>query len=63
VSSTEGEERRGVYRVVMGKPKGKRPLGRPSHRLEENSKMDLQDASGAWIGLFCLGIGIDGVHL
>jgi hypothetical protein len=34
-------ERRGVYRVLVGKPEGKRPLGRPKHRWEENIKMDL----------------------
>ena len=38
-----GEERRGVYRVLVGKPEGKRPLGRPRHRLEDNTKMDLQE--------------------
>jgi hypothetical protein len=36
-------ERRGVYRVLVGKPKGKRPLGRPRHRWEENIKMVLQE--------------------
>ena len=35
-------ERRGVYRVLMGKPKGKRPLGSPRRRWENNIKMDLQ---------------------
>jgi len=34
-------ERRGVYRVLVGKPEGKRPLGRPRHRWEDNIKMDL----------------------
>jgi hypothetical protein len=33
---------RGVYRVLVGKPEGKRPLGRPKHRWEFNIKMDLQ---------------------
>jgi len=33
---------RGVYRVLVGKPEGKRPLGRPRHRWEDNIKMDLQ---------------------
>jgi hypothetical protein len=37
-----GEER-GVYRVWVGKPEGKRPLGRPRHRWEGNIKMDLQE--------------------
>jgi hypothetical protein len=36
-------ERRGVYRVLVGKPKGKRPLERPRHRWEDNIKMDLQE--------------------
>jgi len=36
-------ERRGVYRVLVGKREGKRPLGRPRHRWEENIKMDLQE--------------------
>jgi len=40
-------ERRGVYRVLMGKPKGKRPLGRPRSRWEDNIKMDLQEM-GCW---------------
>jgi hypothetical protein len=35
-------ERRGVYRVLVGKPQGKSPLGKPRHRWEENIKMDLQ---------------------
>jgi hypothetical protein len=36
-------ERRGVYRVLVGKPEGKRPLGRPRSRWEDNIKMDLQE--------------------
>jgi len=36
-------ERRGVYRVLVEKPEGKRPLGRPRHRCEDNIKMDLQE--------------------
>jgi len=35
-------ERRGVYTVLVGKPGGKRPLGRPRRRWEDNIKMDLQ---------------------
>jgi hypothetical protein len=34
-------ERRGVYRVLVGKPEGKRPLGRPRRRWEDNIKRDL----------------------
>jgi len=34
--------RRGVYRILVGKPEEKRPLGRPRHKWEDNIKMDLQ---------------------
>jgi len=46
-------ERRGVYRVLVGKPEGKRPFGRPSHRWEDNIKMDLEVGCGGmdWIEL------------
>jgi len=36
-------ERTGVYRVLVGKPEGKRPLRRPRRRWEDNIKMDLQE--------------------
>jgi len=36
-------ERRGVYRVLVGKPEGKTPLGRPRRIWEDNIKMDLQE--------------------
>ena len=36
----------GVYRVLVGKPEGKRPLGRPRRRWEDNIKMDLQEVEG-----------------
>jgi hypothetical protein len=36
-------ERRGVYRVVMGKPEGKKSLGRCRRRWDDNIKMDLQE--------------------
>jgi hypothetical protein len=36
-------EGRGVYRVLVGKPEVKRPLGRPRRRWEDNIKMDLQE--------------------
>ena len=39
-------EDRGVQRVLVGKPEGKRPLGRPTHRWEENIKMGLQEVGG-----------------
>jgi hypothetical protein len=37
-----GGKKRGVYRVLVGKPERKRPLGRPRHRWEDKIKMDLQ---------------------
>ena len=48
------EEGRGVYNVLVGKPEGKRPLGRPRLRLDDNIKMDLQEAGrgcGDWMDL------------
>jgi hypothetical protein len=36
-------ERRGIYRILMGKPEGKRPLWRSRRRWEDNIKMDLQE--------------------
>ena len=46
-------EERGVYRVLVGKPEGKRPLGRPRRRWMGNIRMDLQVGCGYmdWIGL------------
>ena len=40
-------EGRGVHRVLIGKPEGKRPLGIPRRRWEDNIKMDLQDVGGS----------------
>jgi hypothetical protein len=37
---------REVHRVLMGKPEGKRPLGRPRRRWEDNIKMDVQEVGG-----------------
>jgi len=39
-------EVKGVYRVLVEKPEGKRPLGRPRRRWENNIKMDLQEVGG-----------------
>ena len=36
-------ERRGVYTLLVGEPEGKRPLGRPRRRWEDNIKMDLKE--------------------
>jgi hypothetical protein len=40
-----GEER-AVHMVLVGKPVGKRPLGRPRHRWEDNIKMDMEEVGG-----------------
>ena len=48
-----GEER-GVYRILVGKPKGRRPMGRPRRRWVDNIRMDLQEVGCGymdWIGL------------
>jgi hypothetical protein len=37
------ERKRGVYRVLVEKPEGKRPLGKPMRRWEDNINMDLQE--------------------
>ena len=57
-------ERRGVYRVLVGKPEGRRPLGRPRRRWEDNIKMDPQKAwdVGLWTGSSWLRIGTGGGH-
>ena len=47
-------EGRGVYRVLVVKPEGKRPLGRPRRRWEDNIKMDIQEVGvgcGDWMEL------------
>ena len=51
--STLGEKR-GVYRALVGKPEGRRPLGRPRRRWVDNVRMDLQEMECGyvdWIGL------------
>ena len=46
-------EGRGLHRVLVGKPEGKRPLGRPRRRWVDNIKMDLREVggSGNWLEL------------
>jgi hypothetical protein len=57
-------EDRGVHRVLVGKPEGKRPLGRPRCRREDNIKMDLQEVMGVvGTGWSWLRIGTGGGHL
>ena len=57
-------ERRRVYRVLVGKSEGKRPLWRPRRRWEDNIKMDLQEVEcGGKTGSSWLWIGAGGGHL
>ena len=56
-------EKRGVYRVLVGNPEGKKQLGRHRRRREDNIKMDLQGCGlGAWTGLIWLRIGTSDGH-
>jgi hypothetical protein len=53
-------EGRGVYGVLVGRPKGKRPLGRPRRRWEDNIKMNLREIGmdwANWISLTRIGSG------
>jgi hypothetical protein len=43
---------RGAYRILVGRPEGRRPLGRPRHRWEDNIKMDLKEVR--WEGTNCI---------
>jgi hypothetical protein len=57
-------EKRGIYRFLVWKPEGKRPLRRPRHRWEDNIKMDFQEVGcGVWTALSWLKIGTGGGHL
>jgi hypothetical protein len=53
-------EKRNAYRILVGEPKGKRPLGRPRHRWVGNVKMDFRYDGVVWIGLIWLRIGTSG---
>jgi hypothetical protein len=50
-------EGRDMYRVLVGKPKGKRPLGRPRHRWEDGIKMDLEEIGWGGCGVDSPGSG------
>jgi hypothetical protein len=53
------EQGRNVYRVLVGKPEGKRPLGRPRRIWENGIKMDLREIGwGVWSGFTWLRLGI-----
>jgi hypothetical protein len=53
-------EVRGAYNILVGRPKGRRPLGRPRHRWEDNIKMDLREIGFGDIGCIWLRIRIRG---
>jgi hypothetical protein len=55
-------EKRNAYRILVGEPEGKRPLGRPRRKWVDNIKMDLREREGGmvWIGLIGLRIGTSG---
>jgi hypothetical protein len=54
----------GIYKVLVGKPEGKRQLGRHRHRWEDNIKMDFRKWDvGVWTGSSWLRIGTGGGHL
>jgi hypothetical protein len=58
------EEDRKLYKILVGKPEGKRPLERPRRRWEHGIKMDLREIGwGVWSGFSWLRIGIVGVLL
>jgi hypothetical protein len=44
-------EKRNKYRILVGKPEGKRPLGRPRRRWVDNIKIDLREIGCEWYGL------------
>jgi hypothetical protein len=54
--STNGEKMNS-YGILVGKPEGKRPLGRPSRRCEDNIKIDLREIE--WGGMDCIHLGQD----
>jgi hypothetical protein len=54
--STNGETRN-AYKILMGKPEGKRPLGRQRHRWVDSFKMDLKRGKMRWYGLDRSGSG------
>jgi type IV secretory pathway TrbF-like protein len=57
-------ERRGAYKVLVGKPEEKRPLGRPRRTWEDNIKKDLLETrSWVWAGLISLRIETGGRHV
>jgi hypothetical protein len=62
---TRMEEKMNAYRILVGKPEGKRPLRRPRYRWVDNIKMNPREIrwDGIWTGLIWLRIGTSGGHL
>ena len=57
-------ERRGVNRLLVGKPERERQLGRPRRKREDKIEMDLQEVGcGVWTGSIWLRVGTGGGHL
>jgi hypothetical protein len=54
---THTGERKGVFSILVGKPEGKRPHGRPRHRWEDNIKMDFLEVG--WEGMDCIDLAQD----
>jgi hypothetical protein len=50
-------EKRNAYKILVGKPEGKRPLGRPRRRCEDNIRMDVKRDGIGWYGLDSSGSG------
>jgi hypothetical protein len=53
-------EKRNAYMILVGKPEGKRPLGRPRRRSVDNVTMDLREGGVVWTGSIWLRIGTSG---
>jgi hypothetical protein len=53
-------EKRGAYRILVGRYEGRRPLGRPRRRWKNNIRLDLQEGDRVWTGLSWLRIGTGG---
>jgi hypothetical protein len=54
-------EERKLYKVLVGKPEGKRPLGRPRHRWEDGIRMDLRETGMGGCGSYSTGSGFEPV--
>jgi hypothetical protein len=54
------KEKRNAYKILVGKPEGKRPLGRPKRRWVDNIKMDHREDGVVWTGSIWLRIGTSG---